>query len=725
MAMTNDVNLIERHIEKIILAAAVLFLVVVVLLVASPAEVRLQAAPQLGEPGESYSPKEVDERLLRMSAELEKITGEAKPTPEVPPDFLAELEAVFAGAGTVPPFRVVWTPPSVPLEATDKEPDPGGKTVNIRGLMRLAEGDKPLIDQPETNAAREVQVRMRTQEEVDAGQPLYKYNEVIAIHGAALFRLGQLHKKWLKDLADTAVTARLTVAVVEVQRRERQAGGNWSAPTLISRITSDAVPLPALPAYDGKNLQEVRLAIEDLAILDVQESIVEPPYWDILGRDGSKTSWLINKPRTDVSDLMDVSSLPAARTPASGGRRPVRTVGPRTPAGRGLPPGALPPGAGGFDSGFSSRRGRPAARSLPPGALPPGAGGIDSRMGTPRTRRTVRTGRTSSYDAARRESEAAAAARARSHAAGRGTAAQRQAAARAAGAAEARRSVEARRRRIAGRTTSGRYRATGVVEPGVTNQVPTFQQQLDDPAGIVEVWFHDTDLRECVTYSYSVRLVMINPLFGLFGVVGDKADAEEVTLSTEWSAWSEPVPVERPTEFFMAEAGGGGMVPVDVFTMKWGQRVRQNFTVRQGEPIGGKATVKLWKLGEQELVDVEVDFATGAIAVDLAFGKKRPMPNTAIVSSTTELLYLDVDGQLRTRTPLADKESARYKKLIGEATWMEEVQPASVSGVLARPGARPDRMSPRTKKDTRTVRRTSGSGSSARGREQRRQFGGP
>lgn len=697
MAMTNDVNLIERHIEKIILAAAVLFLVVVVLLVASPAEVRLQAAPQLGEPGESYSPKEVDERLLRMSAELEKITGEAKPTPEVPPDFLAELEAVFAGAGTVPPFRVVWTPPSVPLEATDKEPDPGGKTVNIRGLMRLAEGDKPLIDQPETNAAREVQVRMRTQEEVDAGQPLYKYNEVIAIHGAALFRLGQLHKKWLKDLADTAVTARLTVAVVEVQRRERQAGGNWSAPTLISRITSDAVPLPALPAYDGKNLQEVRLAIEDLAILDVQESIVEPPYWDILGRDGSKTSWLINKPRTDVSDLMDVSSLPAARTPASGGRRPVRTVGPRTPAGRGLPPGALPPGAGGFDS----------------------------RMGTPRTRRTVRTGRTSSYDAARRESEAAAAARARSHAAGRGTAAQRQAAARAAGAAEARRSVEARRRRIAGRTTSGRYRATGVVEPGVTNQVPTFQQQLDDPAGIVEVWFHDTDLRECVTYSYSVRLVMINPLFGLFGVVGDKADAEEVTLSTEWSAWSEPVPVERPTEFFMAEAGGGGMVPVDVFTMKWGQRVRQNFTVRQGEPIGGKATVKLWKLGEQELVDVEVDFATGAIAVDLAFGKKRPMPNTAIVSSTTELLYLDVDGQLRTRTPLADKESARYKKLIGEATWMEEVQPASVSGVLARPGARPDRMSPRTKKDTRTVRRTSGSGSSARGREQRRQFGGP
>ncbi len=252
--------------------------------------------------------------------------------------------------------------------------------------------------------------------------------------------------------------------------------------------------------------------------------------------------------------------------------------------------------------------------------------------------------------------------------------------------------------------------------------MPTFQQQLDDPAGIVEVWFHDTKLRECVTYSYRVRLVMINPLFGLFGVVADKTDAAAVTLATAWSVWSEPVTVKRPTEFFVAEAGGGGMVPVDVFTMKWGQRVKQNFTVRQGEPIGGKATVKLWKLGEQELVDVEVDFATGAIAVDLAFGKKRPVPNSVIASSTTELLYLNVDGQLRTRTALADRESERYKKLIGEATWLEEGQPASPSGVLARPGARPG-LTSRTKRDTGTLRRTGGSG--ARTRDQRAQFGEP
>lgn len=717
MAMTNGVNFIEKHIEKIVLAAAAVFLVVVVLMVASHAKVLLMAAPKLGEPGKSYSPKEVDARLLESSRRLTEIADKAKPTPELPPDPLGEQAADFVDSAAVRDLTgIVWTRSSIPLEGRQIGPEDGDETVDGNKLMLVEAGEKALIDQPKTNAAREVQVLMRTQEEVDAGQPLYKYNEVIAIHGAALFRLGQLHKKWLRDLAGTAVTARLTVAVVEVERRERQAGGEWGAPTLISRITSDAVPLPPLPAYDGKNLQEVRLAIEQLAMLDVQESIVEPPYWDILGRDGSMTSWLINKPRTDVSDLTDVSSLPTTRRPVGRPRQPARTVRPLPPGGRRAEPVD-------FDIRLRPMQGRL-----------PGGGGPGSPMGTGRP-----AGRGSgSYDAARRAADAAHAARVQRHAAGRGSAAERQAAERAAGAAEARRMAEARRRSTGGRTPSVRppitarprttvrpttYRPTGAVEPEVTNQVPTFQQQLDNPAGIVEVWFHDTRLDECVTYSYRVRLVVINPLLGLYGVVGDKADAEKVKLSTAWSAWSDPVTVERPTEFFVAEAGGGGMVPVDVFTMKWGQRVKQNFTIRQGEPIGGKATVKLWKLGEQESVDVEVDFATGAIAVDLAFGKKRPVPNSVIASSTTELLYLDVDGQLRTRTALADRESARYKKLVGEATWLEEGHPASPSGLLARPGAtRPDRMSSRTRRDPRATRRPIRPGS--RFRDQRDRVGG-
>ena len=70
MALTNEASFIERHIEKILLAAAALFLVVVVVLVATPAKVELRAAPKLGEPGKSYGLGEVDERLLKDSERL-------------------------------------------------------------------------------------------------------------------------------------------------------------------------------------------------------------------------------------------------------------------------------------------------------------------------------------------------------------------------------------------------------------------------------------------------------------------------------------------------------------------------------------------------------------------------------------------------------------------------------------------------------------------------------
>jgi len=107
-------------------------------------------------------------------------------------------------------------------------------------------------------------------------------------------------------------------------------------------------------------------------------------------------------------------------------------------------------------------------------------------------------------------------------------------------------------------------------------------------------------------------------------------------------------------------------VEIDVFTQKWGQRVMSRFTVSKGEPIGGKALVEVVRLDTHKPEVVKVSFNTGAIAVDFDFNKKQRIAGTNYYRTTTEMLYLDAEGRLRTRTEFEDVNSPRYKELLQE-----------------------------------------------------------
>lgn len=221
-------------------------------------------------------------------------------------------------------------------------------------------------------------------------------------------------------------------------------------------------------------------------------------------------------------------------------------------------------------------------------------------------------------------------------------------------------------RRMAERRT-GPDRSPVVIDAPMVVPMPTIQEQLDNPAGTLEAWFHDTRLAQGMTYSYRFRMVLVNPLLGRFKDVTNEADAKIQTLKTPWSNWSESVAVKRPTEFFMVgSAEQMGTVKVEVFTQRWGQRVSHLFPVRQGEPIGGDVPKELLRLGTGELVSTVVSFKTGAVAVSFDFKKKQRIPGTNIERTTTELLYLDTNGRLRTRTKLADESSQRYNDLLNE-----------------------------------------------------------
>jgi len=199
--------------------------------------------------------------------------------------------------------------------------------------------------------------------------------------------------------------------------------------------------------------------------------------------------------------------------------------------------------------------------------------------------------------------------------------------------------------------------------PEIVAAVPDLEAQLNHPQGILEIWAHDTALDEAVEYSYRVRLVLLNPLFGKLKGVEKPADANKLQLTTPWSEWSEPVLVKRAAQFFLTGTNPQQeMVAVRVYTQKWGQVVAENFNVRRGEPIGRKVTKRLETFGG-ELRETEVNFETGAVAVDFDFARRVRVPNSSIVRSTTEMVYLDAEGRLRSRTLFADQISERRKEL--------------------------------------------------------------
>jgi hypothetical protein len=180
----------------------------------------------------------------------------------------------------------------------------------------------------------------------------------------------------------------------------------------------------------------------------------------------------------------------------------------------------------------------------------------------------------------------------------------------------------------------------------------------------VEVRFHDEGLADGQTYQYRLRLIVANPLLGRYDIAKDRSAAEKLTLASPWSGWSESVRLRRPVEFFVV--GGGAMgeaqVVVEVFTKKWGQWVHRRFTVRRGQPIGQKQQVEVTMPGG-ELASEQVDFSTGAVAVDFSFDHKRPNPaQPSLMVNRIELLYLDDDRKLRTKVQ-ADEGSGRYGEL--------------------------------------------------------------
>ncbi len=697
-AMNGEGSFIERHIEKFVLAVSAVLLIVVGLHwgLSSPHRVKLKAiGPGAGQV--VCSPDEVCQKLQEMAERLDKSLRRARPKLEPIPDYTERLARIFSNPWNVNldlrgydiAFDAAPRPPKQEWKIRVKKVTP----ITLAELLPL-----PKPEKPEVKIVREVQVIPRQAPVGVAGvnqaTPQYTYNEVDVAHVAGVFEFGKLLKHWQKVLEKVHQPARLIFVRVEARRRRLLPDGTWSDPVPVKMFTlPDAPVIPEIPTPDGKNFLEIMQATTLLASLEYQRYILEPPYYDIIWPDGSIGTWKIrnHKPQTRVSKLLMVEQptvgprgirrarleerpgrtfriergverreLPR-RSPTNIERRREKTIKKKRTPRRFEGPGTS------LERGMNERS---AGKTYPRGY----------RTSTPKVRKVTRPVRTArgNIERGRFVSRRGSASLERASPFERGAVER--------GAPEremfAPRPLERARRTPFGRPGQ-RKRQVRPSQPLLVLPVPSLEEQLRNPAGILEVWFHDqTGLEEGLSYSYSFRLVVVNPVVGRFNLVKDKKDAEVVTLSTPWSDWSEPVPVKRPTEFFLVgHAPQIGTVEIDVFTQRWGQRVKSRFTVAAGEPIGADVPVELVRLDTGKPEKITVSFKTGAVAVDFDFNRKQRIPGTSFYRTTTEMLYLDARGDLRTRTEFEDKNSPRYKELLQE---VNQAASSTVAGIEGR-----------------------------------------
>lgn len=198
--------------------------------------------------------------------------------------------------------------------------------------------------------------------------------------------------------------------------------------------------------------------------------------------------------------------------------------------------------------------------------------------------------------------------------------------------------------------------------------VPAVPAAPQGPAGIV--FFDDSTMTVGPSYRYRIQLVVINPLLTYDEAVAAEnvAEARVKFLTCKPSQWSDPVSVGREVHFFVTGANEMARPPkmsVTVYARKWGQWVNKKFDVQPGEPIGGVERVDLVDPLGQGRKSVDVDFSTGATALRLDFKKSilRPGFTTLSAFSTSEMLYLDDDGKLKSRLKTWDDESPLRKRL--------------------------------------------------------------
>jgi len=220
-------------------------------------------------------------------------------------------------------------------------------------------------------------------------------------------------------------------------------------------------------------------------------------------------------------------------------------------------------------------------------------------------------------------------------------------------------------------------------EEGGYGSTPGLGLQPQEPESRqIKVWAHDLSIKPGKTYRYRVVVAVLNPLHRRpriaeaqkaenFNKLSLGPDQEELQASP----WSESVQVDRRHYFFMVK-GSVASARVEVWRIYDGQWIDQEFDVRPGDPIGHAAKKQL-----QSGILKSLDMNVGLIVVDLV-----KTAGGAFGGGGVRMLYLDPDNnRIADRTIQDDRNHPDRIRLQNEQALESELALSKLSSTSASP----------------------------------------
>ncbi len=640
------VNIVEKHLEKGLLALAGLFLLAMVFLflIRSPNKVTYG--------GRTVGPNELAEAIRNDARLLDEAVQKAQATPVNVPAYADELRAqhragIFAPAGDKPPL-----PEELPLAASFGPPLP--ELAEDKQPERSVTVVTPLApSRPVARTGRNVVIPRRqeigTEEEDEEDLADAEEMELAWVTVASYFDIGAQASAMTKANYATAAS-RVYFAGVDVQRQELLPSGQYSEWEDVANSTAMPQVELAEPLLDDAtgailNQDDIRESYQKVKLH--QQMFAQPAFfWVVAGEEWSPPplEGLLDPDRTDLA-----TGDTARPDPKQDGQRRKKDA------------------ADDRETREKDRREAQAAAEKSLAAAEEAYRKADDASAERMARDVMRNKLVKASTRKRAELIVNSVAEMR-----------RQEARKSAAGGKTDRptpGVESGERPAI--TIAGESRTPGTAQPSGKKAEPgeKLLTHADNERNVV-VWFHDDGVDAGKTYRYRMRVKLWNRYVGKRQAVADPASAQKSVLAGDWSLPCDAITVAPSTYFFVSSATSTrDGANVDVW--KWGRtgwRV-QSFVVGVGDVIGHVEQVETGILDRQTLKQGReaVDFSTGAIVLDLRFDERVLLRTSAGKGEFTlrevpslVLVYLDpADGQVKERVMAFDRTDPRLRELEG------------------------------------------------------------
>lgn len=609
MASVQGPGFIDKHIEKVVLA------VCLALLLFAIQRWGIGTPRRVLSPAGEVEPKQVDKSILLKADQLQKRIEAAQPTRRVVPAYMEDLKGFqdkYVAVSEATTSLSYGTPAFVGIQ-TPKDPGRGKGAPTLPELI----AEIPAPAAPLDWAGEEIILKSRGGKNATT-----ELLESTVWRAATWFPWTQLQDKWTEMLNRTTISPQVVALRYVVEIQQRQSDGTWKNVTSVVPFRlpyADGTPVvaPKIPAFTGENGEDVRDAF--LQYYDEwMIYMLQPGFYPVLGKTQSQP-WSTHFPLAELDREFPIEA--DIKDPRDGSRPPDGLKKPPTLQNRigdVQMPRISPP---------RTAENRPTRES--------GRYGVDPRLEMDRYER----GR---YEPGRES--------------GRIPPVERKP-----------------RRRPPSRTPK-----TPVVEKEVEVVAEVEQAPLEVPdiarqlrTGKILMWFHAMGLEYNKDYRCRFKVVLVNPLLTYTRDLSPEraADATVATVESPFSPWSKPVRIQRDVEFYVTGGNPTGKnVTVTVFTKVLGQCVLQKVNrVQAGQEIGRDATVVVVDPISGQPVQKNANFHTGAIMVDYNFQKTITLPSGRTKDNAIEVIYLDSDGQLKSRILYRDRNAPPYRALLDEA----------------------------------------------------------